>query len=81
MISNYVLAWGLAFGQPVGEVLPPEDAPRYALKALAKQYEFDDVVSDWEKKYLHIDKYPELAYIGVIGRIVTERRVSYTWRF
>lgn len=81
MMNSFILAGALTFGQPVGEVLPPQDAPRYVAKALYKELELDKTVSDWEKKYLKLDEYPELAYIGIVGRIVTERRITYTWRF
>lgn len=81
MISNYVLAWGLSFGQPVGHVLPDSDAPRYVAKAIAKNQGLDKVVSEWEKKYIQLDKYPELAYIGVVGQILTEKRISWEWNF
>lgn len=80
-MNSFILAGALTFGQPVGEVLPPQDAPRYVAKALYKELELDKTVSDWEKKYLKLDEYPELAYIGIVGRIVTERRITYTWRF
>jgi hypothetical protein len=81
VISNYVLAAGLTFGQPVGHVLPDQDAPRYAAKALYRQLGVDVMVSNWEQRHLQFDKYPELAYIGIVARIATERRVTYTWRF
>lgn len=81
MISNYVLAWGLTFGQPIGNILPDQDAPRYIAKAIYRQQGWDRIVTRIEKKYIKLDDYPELAYIGIVGRIVSERRITYTWEF
>lgn len=81
MMSSFILAGALTFGQPVGDILPSKDAPRYIAKALYKDSEFQTTVSRVEKLYLKLDNYPELAYIGIIGRFVVERRVTYAWRF
>ena len=80
-MNSFVLAGALTFGQPVAEILPDQDAPRYIAKALYQELELNKVVSKWEDKYLKVDEYPELIYIGIVGRIATERRVTYTWRF
>lgn len=81
MINSFMLAGALTFAQPVHEILPDRDAPRYVLKALYKEAELDKVVYQLEKKYLKLDDYPELAYIGVVVRIGTERRITYRWEF
>lgn len=80
-MNSFILSLGLTFSQPVGEVLPSNDAPRYIVKALYKELKLDKTVSKLEKKYLKIDQYPKLVYIGIVGRIVTEKRLTYTWRF
>lgn len=81
MMNSFMLAGALTFGQPIGEVLPPQDAPRYIAKALYKDSELQTVVSKLERHYLPLDKYPEIAYIGIIGRVVVEKRVTWEWRF
>lgn len=80
-MNSFLLSAALTFGQPVGEILPDRDAPRYIAKALYRELEWNKKVSKLEKKYLKLDKYPELAYIGVVVRIATEQRISHTWRF
>lgn len=80
-MNSYILAGALTFGQPVAEVLPDQDAPRYVAKALYQELELNEIVSEWEDKYFKLDEYPELLYIGVVGRIVTERRITYRWEF
>lgn len=80
-MNNYVLSTFLSIGNPVGVALPQQDAPRYVAKALYRQYEIDTVVSRFEKRYLQLDKYPELAYIGIVVRVASEGRISYEWRF
>jgi hypothetical protein len=80
-MNSFVLAGALTFGQPVAEVYPDNDAPRYIAKALYREFELDKTVSRLEKKYLKLDDYPVLGYIGIVARIATERRVTYTWRF
>jgi hypothetical protein len=80
-MNSFILAGALTFGQPVAEVIPSNDAPRYIAKALYRELEWDKVVSRIEKKYIKLDDYPALAYIGIVGRIATERRVTYTWAF
>ena len=80
-MNSFILSAALTFGQPVGEVLPDQDAPRYFAKALYKQQGLDKRVSKWEKKHLNLAQYPELAYIGIVVRIVTEKRIGHTWRF
>ncbi len=81
MMNSFVLAGALTFGQPVGEILPDRDAPRYAAKAIYRQQGLDRIVSKFEKKYLKLDRYPELAYAGVVVRVVTEKRITYRWEF
>lgn len=80
-MNSFLLSAALTFGQPVGEILPDQDAPRYIAKALYRELEWDKIVSKLEKKHLKLDKYPELAYIGVVVRVTTEKRITYTWRF
>lgn len=80
-MNSFILAGALTFGQPIGEILPDRDAPRYVAKALYKQQGLDKIVSRWEKKYLKLEKYPELAYIGIVVRIATEKRITYRWEF
>lgn len=81
MVNSFILAGALTFNPPVMEVLPPQDAPRYVAKALYKELELDEKVSQLEKKYIMLDKYPELAYIGVVVRIIQDKRITYTWTF
>lgn len=81
MINSFVLTGALTFAQPVAEVYPDEDAPRYIAKALYREFGLDSTVKRFEKKYIKLDRYPELEYIGLVGRIAVERRVTYTWRF
>lgn len=80
-MNGFILAGALTFGQPVYEVLPDNDAPRYALKAVYQQSGLNKIVSRWEKKHLKFDRHPELVYIGVVGRIATEKRITWRWEF
>lgn len=80
-MTAYILSASVAVGTPQGEILPDSDAPRWAAKALYYHLEGDKIASKWEKKYLRLDKHPELAYIGIIGRVVTEQRITWQWRF
>lgn len=80
-MNAFILSTALTFGQPIAEVYPDRDAPRYIAKALYKQQGWDKIVSKWEKKHLKLDEYPELAYIGIVGQIVVEKRISHTWEF
>lgn len=81
MINSLLLSASLAIGTPDGTTMPTNDAARYAAKAAYKQLELDRVVSNLEKKYINVDQYPELVYIGVIGRICIERRITWTWTY
>lgn len=78
-MTAYILSASVAIGTPQGEILPDRDAPRWAAKAIYQQLEWDKPVSEWEKKYLKFDKYPELKYIGIIGRVATEQRITWRW--
>ena len=78
-MTAYVLSASVAIGTPQGYILPSKDAPRYAAKAIYRQLELDKAVSDWEKKHIELDKYPELTYIGFIGRVATEHRITWRW--
>jgi hypothetical protein len=80
-MNNYVLSTFLSIGNPVGIALPSEDAPRYVAKAIYREMGLDKSVARFEKKHLKLEKYPELAYIGIVVRIATENRISYEWRF
>ena len=80
-MTSFIMAGALTMGQPIENIMPPQDAPRYIAKALYKEMALDRVVSKWEDKYLKLDEHPELAYIGVIARIGIEQRVTYEWRF
>lgn len=78
-MTSYILSASVAIGTPQGEILPDRDAARWAAKAIYRQLELDKSVSSWEKKHIKIDKYPELKYIGIIGRVVTEQRITWRW--
>lgn len=80
-MTAYMLSAFLSVGTPEGYFLPDKDAPRYAAKALYMYWGLDKDVSRLEKKYIKIDKRPTLAYIGVVARVVSEKKISYTWRF
>lgn len=81
MMNSFVLSASLAIGTPQGVALPDRDAPRYAAKALYKQVGLDKKVSEWEKRHLKLDRYPVIGYIGIVGRIITEQRITYEWKF
>lgn len=80
-MNSFILSAVLTFGQPVGEILPDRDASRYIAKALYQETKLDKAVSRFEKKYIRLDKYPELVYAGIIVRGITEKRVTYRWEF
>lgn len=80
-MNSLFLSAALSIGTPEGVALPDRDAPRYAAKALYRQLKLDKAVSKLENRYLKFDRYPHLAYIGIVGRIAVERRVSWEWRF
>lgn len=81
LVNSFILVGALTFGQPVGEMLPDQDAPRYIAKAVYKQYSLDKVVNRIEKRYLPkpVKKYG--GYIGIGIRLATEKRFTYTWKF
>lgn len=80
-MNSFILAGALTFGQPIGEVLPDQDAPRYIVKAVYLEYNIDDVVQCLEKK--HLPKWTKKygGYVGIGIRIATEKRISYRWEF
>ena len=80
-MTAYMMSAFLAVGTPVGIALPDQDAPRYLAKALYRELDLDQPVSHFEKKYIKLDKRPVLAYIGIVARAVTEKRVTYRWEF
>jgi len=80
-MTTYIMSGFLAIGSPVGTAMHSNEAPRYAAKAIYKELKLDDVVTRIEKRYIKLDDYPVVGYIGVVGRIISEKRVSYTWRF
>jgi hypothetical protein len=81
MVSGVILSAYVAIGSPQGDVLPPEDALRYAAKAGAIYMKLDKRLSRWEKKHLGLAEHKELLYGGAMLRIMIERRASYTWVF
>ncbi len=81
MVNSFILAGALTFGQPVGQILPDQDAPRYIIKAIYKEYNVDDVVQRLEKKHLPPWLKEYGGYVGVGIRLATEKRITYTWRF
>lgn len=81
MMNSFILASALTFGQPNGQVLPSQDAPRYIGKALYKELKLDKTLDRIEKKYLQLEKYPELGYVGIGLKIVIEKRFTKEWRF
>ena len=80
-MTAYMMSAFLAVGTPQGMILPDKDATRYAAKALYKQLNLDVPVNHFEKKYIKIDKRPVLQYIGVVARVVSEKKVTYRWSF
>lgn len=80
-MTAYMMSAFLAVGTPQGMILPDTEAPRYAAKALYKELGLDRSVSHFEKKYIKLDKRPALAYIGVVARVMSEKKITYTWRF
>lgn len=80
-MNAFILSAALTLGQPVGQILPPADAPRYAAKALYKQMELDAIVSRIEKRYLDEDLLLYTGYVGLGIRIATEKRITYRWEF
>lgn len=80
-MNSFVLSAAITLTNPVGGALDDSDAARYVIKAAYKSFKLDQIVSKIEKKHLKLDKYPELGYIGLVARVVTEKRVTYTWRF
>ena len=80
-MTSYLLSASLAIGTPSGVALPDNDAPRYAAKAIIRELKWDKSMSRFEKRYIKLDQYPQLKYIGIIARIGTEKRISWEWRF
>lgn len=80
-MNNLLLATYLAIGTPHGVALPSEDAPRYAAKALYKELELDRYTKRIEKRILKNELTECFGYGILIGKIVTEKRVSYRWEF
>lgn len=81
MVTGVFLSAFLNIGAPDGVSMPTSDAPRYAAKALYRELKLDVTMAHIEKKYLKIDDYEYLLYLGVVARVATEQRISYTWRF
>jgi hypothetical protein len=80
-MNNLILATYLAIGTPQGEILPDQDAPRYAIKAIYKQAELDKAVSRIEKQYLPKPWKKYGGYVILGTTLATQKRISYTWRF
>ena len=80
-MNSLVFSALVTFGQPQGEIMPDRDAARFAARAVYKDLEWDKKVSNLEKKYLKLDKYPELSYIGIVVKIATEKRIEHRWEF
>ena len=80
-MTSFMLAGALTMANPNAYVLPDKDAVRYITKAVFIETGLNKTVSDWEKKNLKLDQRPELAYIGIIGRIAVEQRITYRWEF
>ena len=81
IMTGYILSASVAIGTPQGEILPDQDAARWAAKAIVKELEWDKMASRFEKKHLKLDKYPELMYIGIIARVASEQRITWRWEF
>lgn len=80
-MNSFILSAALAVGRPDGVALPDQDAPRYLAKAIYKEAQIDIYVSKLEKKYIKIDDYPVVGYIGFVARLASERRLTLNWRF
>lgn len=80
-MTAFIMAGALTMGQPTQDVLPDKDATKYIAKALYSELNLKQTVDHIENKYLKLDRYPELIYIGLIGRVALEKRITWEWRF
>ena len=80
-VNSFILAGALTFGSPQPNLMPDRDALRYISKALYKELGLDAAVSRFEKKYIKLDRYPQLVYAGIIVRGITENKITYRWEF
>lgn len=80
-MNGLVLSAFVSIGTPQGYILPDQDAPRYAAKAIYKELGWDEHVKRIEKRHLPKWAKDYGGYVGLGIRIATEKRVSYTWKF
>lgn len=80
-MTGIIMSAYVGISSPQGYLLPPQDAPRYVAKALYQEFEMDAIASRIEKKYIKLDDRPELVYLGIVIRVVSEKRISWHWRF
>lgn len=80
-MNALLLSGFLAVQQPIGFENPEKEALRYLSKAVYYELDLGTKVKHIEKKYTPepIKKYG--PYIGVSIRVITEKRLSYTWTF
>ena len=71
----------LAIQNPVPFEDPTHEALRYGSKALFYELHLDQKVEGLEKKLIPEKLKPYAPAIGIVGRLVAEQRLSYTWRF
>lgn len=82
-MSGYILSafLTLPITPDAGYANPEQEAMRRVSQALYKEFELDKTVKRLEKKYVDEDIKEYVGYTGIVVRIVTEKRVTYTWRF
>ncbi len=80
-MNEFILTAYLAITPPQGYSDPTAEASKYIAKALYKEFHIDKAVSRIEKRNLNVDTIRYISYIGIVSRVVTEKRATYTWRF
>lgn len=71
----------LALQNPTGIVMDDKEAPRYLLKAVAYEYNLQEIGKKYEKKYTPEWLRKNAVYFGITYQLVLEKRVGYTWKF
>ena len=80
-MQGYLLSGFLAIQSGPVFDNPEKEAVRHLGKALVYELELDKVGKRIEKRHVPKKLKEYAPYIGIVVRIGTERRISYTWEF
>lgn len=79
-MNGFLLSGFLMVQNPVPFADPQREALRYGAKALFVELDLKDYFKELEK-YVPPEVKPYAPYVGIAGRLISEKRISYTWSF